>query len=61
MHHQEIVFGDAHELAAATDEIVLDHFEYDQTSVHRITHRVAASCVAMASVAAVYVCRRKCI
>ena len=47
---QEIVFGDAHELVSKCDEIVVDQFEYDQTSVRRTTHRTVASCVVSAMI-----------
>ena len=41
--HQEIVFGDSHELVANTPGIQLDEFEYDQTSVRR-TATVHVTC-----------------
>ena len=41
---QEIVFGDAHDLVGQCDDIKLDQFEYDQTSVRRRAHDTSAHC-----------------
>ena len=48
---QEIVFGDAHELVGKCDEIVVDQFEWDQTSVRRTPHRCIMCCISHACAA----------